>query len=312
MKRFHEPIQDEAGNIVVGAEIYVRLQSDSSLATLYSDDGSTTTANPVTSGSDGYATFYAANNVYKLQIYVDGTLETTIEHYQHFDLSGLTDAGADRIAFWDESANDLAWLALDTGLSISGTTLSLDGELVALAGLTSAADKVPYFTGSGTAAVADFTAAGRALMDDANAAAQRTTLGLGTIATFDETTAAQYRANTADKALSTDTVWAAADYVALTDAATVAMDMSAGFNFSLTIGGNRTLDAPTNTKNGQTGAIVITQDGTGSRTLAYHANWKFAGGADPTLSTAAGAVDILFYQVISSTSIYGTLVKAIA
>ena len=96
---------------------------------------------------------------------------------------------------------------------------------------------------------------------------------------------------------------------ALTDGSTITPDFAAANNFSLTIGGNRTLANPTNLTAGQSGAIVITQDGTGSRTLAYGTYWKFAGGTAPTLTTTASAVDVLVYYVESSTRISAKLLS---
>ena len=96
--------------------------------------------------------------------------------------------------------------------------------------------------------------------------------------------------------------------VALTDGATITPDFSAGNNFSVTLGGNRTLANPTNLTAGQGGAITVTQDGTGGRTLAFGSNWKFPGGTAPTLTTTAAAVDVIAYYVESASRITARVV----
>ena len=89
----------------------------------------------------------------------------------------------------------------------------------------------------------------------------------------------------------------------LTDGATVTPDFAVTNNYKIELGGNRTLANPTNLTAGQSGVIVISQDSTGSRTLAFGSYWKFAGGAAPTLTTTASASDVIVYFVDSATRI---------
>jgi hypothetical protein len=90
----------------------------------------------------------------------------------------------------------------------------------------------------------------------------------------------------------------------LTDAATITPNFAEACNFTVTLGGNRTIANPTNLTAGQSGSIFLVQDATGSRALSWGSYWDFAGGTAPTLSSLPNAVDRVDYIVRSSTSIH--------
>jgi hypothetical protein len=81
------------------------------------------------------------------------------------------------------------------------------------------------------------------------------------------------------------------------------LDFQTYQNFLLTFTGNVTLANPSTEAVGQSGFIIIIQDGTGSRTLALGTDYETAGGSGLTISTTAAAVDVVPYVVKASGSI---------
>jgi len=111
----------------------------------------------------------------------------------------------------------------------------------------------------------------------------------------------------AKAAVGTANTWTAGqrgEITALTDGATITIDMADSNNFSVTLAGNRTFANPSNDTAGQSGSIFITQDGSGSRTASWGTDWDFAGGTAPTLTTTAGAVDRVDYVIKDSSNIH--------
>ena len=82
----------------------------------------------------------------------------------------------------------------------------------------------------------------------------------------------------------------------LTDQATVTWDASTQDVCKLTLGGNRTLAAPTNNTTGQFISILVIQDGTGSRTLTWNAVFEFKDDTAPTLTTTASKGDLFVFR----------------
>lgn len=115
-----------------------------------------------------------------------------------------------------------------------------------------------------------------------------------------------------DTALGVADTWDAAKEVSVSDATTINFNFSSGINFNVNLRSfaTRTLDTPTNMKPGQSGYIRIRQGNT-AQVVTYGSGWNFSSGVAPSLSTGVGNTDILFYQVLSTSNLLGTLIKNI-
>jgi len=90
----------------------------------------------------------------------------------------------------------------------------------------------------------------------------------------------------------------------LVEGTSIAWDLSANQVARVTLAGNRTLANPTNKVEGNVYILTVKQDGTGSRTLSFDTDYKFAGGSAPTLTTTANKADVLTF-VCEGTNLLG-------
>ena len=92
----------------------------------------------------------------------------------------------------------------------------------------------------------------------------------------------------------------------------ILLDFSTNNNFDVTLEGDSTLAPSVSPSGGQSGAIYLRQDGTGSRLVSYSGGWSFSNGSAPTATTTPSGVDLLAYYAPESSTIVATLIAAVS
>ena len=208
----------------------------------------------------------------------------------------------------------------DDDLSLFGDSVALRQNVYA-AIVAATAGAQPADADLTAIAALSTTAYGRNLLTLANLAALKALLSLaaadisdlGSSATRNVATFGEYNSATASRVLGNDSVWA--DLAVLTDGATIAVNMNAGYDFggaanaALALAGNRELGAPSNVRNGKKGILWFTATGT-TRTLTLNAAWTLASGVEvgPYSITTSQTVGVA-YACRGTTAIVTSVIR---
>ena len=244
----------------------------------------------------------------------------------------LTDSAGDEVTVSISALADTALATISTAGKVNIGALEIDGATEMSGALVDAdllivddgangteksmlASRIKTYVGAATGgfAIANLDIDGGTDIGEAIVDADLFIIDNGAGGTNRKTVASRIATYTTSEAVGTANTWTAGqrgEITALSDGATITIDMADSNNFSVTLGGNRTFANPSNDTAGQCGSIFITQDGTGSRTASWGTDWDFAAGTTPTLTTTAAAVDRVDYVILDSTNIHAVATLA--
>lgn len=143
-------------------------------------------------------------------------------------------------------------LSLPTGLEVSGSPVSTSGT----------------FTVTWSSGYQGYTSSEASKLSSIEAGAQVNP----TVASFGE-----FNSAAASRSLAATSVWASP--VSLTDGSTISINLNNGYDFTVTLGGNRTLGAPSNIRHGKKGIIWVSASGA-TRTLTLNGAWVLEADAE--------------------------------